>query len=77
MMARSRSSSRMIMIESFHHRKGEPIPQLDFSGVRNFFSVLGEYPRPDDVLFMTQDGLEKQIGLAPGDELQVFYYTVR
>ena len=65
-----------IRIESFHHRKGEPIPQLDFSGVRNYFSFLGESPRPDHELFMTQDGLEKQIGSAPGDELQVFYYTV-
>ena len=65
-----------LRIESFHHRKGEPVPRLDFDRVRNLFTVLGKTPGPNDELFINQDGLEKQIKLAPGDELQVFYYAV-
>ena len=57
-----------LFIDSFAYRKGDPIPQINFTDVKLYCGV-----DPDHILLHP----EEQIRSSPGNELKVFYFRIK
>jgi hypothetical protein len=73
-------SKKTFWVESFHYKKGDPLP-LDFIAIKrdveSFYRILGKELGNDPDNKFLYPGILKQIENLPGDEGTIFYHVIK